>query len=161
MEYKVDAEPFLEGLRDSLNQTGKKFNEIVSNIISEDPYCGHDFYIYITFKPKDRTMLAHKLLYQHTLMKPHPMPGSTLLRVDITKKEFKLIWTLPVAAVMDGFEKGMFSEPFVNQCIKDFKSGKLNPKPEEDPTDGEIKEILASLEKRKAAQKSLKIKKIS
>jgi hypothetical protein len=145
MEYKINAEPLLEGLMESLNNTGKEFKRIVGDIINQDPYCGHDFFIYIIFQKKSPDMLTHKLLYQHTLMKPYPMEGTTLLRVDIKKKDYKIIWTLPLEEFMEGFYKGMFSNDFVNQCIKDYKSGKLNPRPEEDPKDEEIKEIIKAV----------------
>jgi hypothetical protein len=152
MFHSFNAEPIVEGLTKSLTDFEKSYLDTIQDIINKDPFCGHDFYIFSVFKLKDRTMINHKYLHQPTIMRPIPIPGSSCLKVNMNTKQTVLIWTLPLDEFMGDFAESMFDHPnpehkkFVLQCIKDYKSGKLMPKYEDDPSNEEIKEIVRSME---------------
>ncbi len=114
--------------REVTKEWGKKFLKDLENIINDDKYKKWDkIYIKILAKKPIQTEFMVNVVYGVTSIAPSPVWKHMLYSYDRKSNKLKLEWLLPqanqMAEIMLKFEEGF--DPFLIQCIKDFKAGTL------------------------------------
>ena len=122
-----------------------KYMETIRNIIEQDPYKGHKFYIFSFWKRVDDDTGVKVMYHQARMTQPEPLPGTTLMRVDPKEPDaVTIVWTLPNQENFGLYKHGkMFADKFVFECIEKYQINPslLNVKFDDDLSDHEIREI--------------------